>query len=150
MADILYFEDLTPGRQFRSGTRVLDAEQIKAFGREFDPQPFHTDEKAAAATFFRGLAASGWHTTAIMMRLLVDGEFRPAGGVIGAGVDELRWPRPVRPGDTLSVVSEVVESRVSKSRPEQGIVRVRHTTRNQDGETVLEIIGNHVVPRRPA
>ncbi|MBL8839821.1 MAG: MaoC family dehydratase [Alphaproteobacteria bacterium] len=150
MADVLYFEDLTPGRQFRSGSRLLDAEQIKAFARDYDPQPFHTDEIAAAATFFRGLAASGWHTTAIMMRLIVDGEFRPAGGVIGAGVDELRWPRPVRPGDTLSVVSEVVESRVSKSRPEQGIVRVRHTTVNQNGEAVLEIIGNHVVPRRPA
>lgn len=150
MADVLFFEDLTPGRQFRSGTRLLDAEQIKAFARDWDPQPFHTDETAAVATFFKGLAASGWHTTAIMMRLIVDGEFRPAGGVIGAGVDELRWPRPVRPGDTLSVVSEVVESRVSKSRPEQGIVRVRHTTVNQNGETVLEIIGNHVVPRRPA
>lgn len=150
MADVLYFEDLTPGRQFRSGTRVLDAEQIKAFARDYDPQPFHTDETAAAATFFKGLAASGWHTTAVMMRLLVDGEFRPAGGVIGAGVDELRWPRPVRPGDALTVVSEVVEARVSRSRPEQGIVRVRHTTRNQNGETVLEIIGNHVVPRRQA
>ncbi len=150
MADPLYFEDLVPGRRFNGGTRALDAEQIKAFGREFDPQPFHTDEQAAAATFFKGLAASGWHTTALMMRMVVEGEFRPAGGVIGAGVDELRWPRPVRPGDVLTVTSEVVESRVSKSRPDQGIVRVRHTTVNQNGETVLEIIGNHVVLRRPA
>jgi acyl dehydratase len=150
VADILYFEDLTVGRQFISGRRAMDADAIKAFAREYDPQPFHLDESAAQATFFRGLAASGWHTMAVTMRLIVDSEFRPAGGVIGAGVDEFRWPRPVRPGDTLQVTSEVIEARTSKSRPELGIVRVRHTTRNQNGDPVQDFIANHLVARRTA
>ena len=148
MADILYFEELTPGRRFRSGTRTLDAAGIKAFAREYDPQPFHLDETAAAATFFGGLVASGWYTAAVSMRLLVDGEFRPAGGIVGAGIDEFRWPLPVRAGDTVHVESEVIEARPSKSRPEIGIVRVRHTTRNQRGEAVQDFIANHVVQRR--
>lgn len=149
MAAVLYFEDLTPGRRFASGSRTLDAVSIKAFAREYDPQPFHTDEEAAKSTFFQGLAASGWHTMATTMRLIVDSDFRPAGGVIGGGVDEFRWPKPVRPGDTLRVESEVVEARVSKTRPEIGIVRVRHTTLNQHGESVQSFIANHVVQRRP-
>lgn len=148
MADLLYFEDLTPGRWFTSGTRMLDASAMKAFAREYDPQPFHTDEAGAAATFFGGLAASGWYTGAVTMRLLVDSDFRPAGGVIGAGIDEFRWPKPVRPGDTLQVRSEVLEARPSKSRPDIGIVRVRHTTVNQHGEPVQDMIANHVVLRR--
>jgi len=148
VADILYFEELTPGRRFRSGTRTLDAAGIKAFAREYDPQPFHLDETAAAATFFGGLVASGWYTAAVSMRLLVDGEFRPAGGIVGAGIDEFRWPLPVRAGDTVHVESEVIEARPSKSRPEIGIVRVRHTTRNQRGEAVQDFIANHVVQRR--
>lgn len=127
---------------------MLDATAIKEFARDYDPQPFHTDETAAAATFFGELVASGWHTMAVTMRLIVDGEFKPAGGVIGGGVDEFRWPMPVRPGDTLTVVSEVVESRASRSRPEIGLVRVRHSTLNQRGETVQTFIANHVVQRR--
>jgi acyl dehydratase len=149
VAAVLYFEDLTPGRRFASGSHTLDAVSIKAFAREYDPQPFHTDEEAAKSTFFQGLAASGWHTMATTMRLIVDSDFRPAGGVIGGGVDEFRWPKPVRPGDTLRVESEVVEARVSKTRPEIGIVRVRHTTLNQHGESVQSFIANHVVQRRP-
>jgi acyl dehydratase len=148
VADTLYFEDLTPGRRFTSAARTMDAAGIKAFAREYDPQPFHLDETAAASTFFGGLVASGWYTAAATMRLLVDSEFRPAGGVIGAGIDEFRWPAPVRPGDTLHIESEVLEARPSKSRPDIGIVRVRHTTRNQRGEAVQDFVANHVVLRR--
>ncbi len=148
MADPLFFEDLTPGRRFVTGARTLDASAIISFAHEYDPQPFHVDETAAASTFFGGLVASGWYTASVSMRLLVDGEFRPAGGIIGAGIDEFRWPAPVRPGDTLHVESEVLEARPSKSRPEIGIVRVRHTTRNQRGEAVQDFIANHVVQRR--
>jgi len=149
VAAAFYFEDLTPGLTFRTGTQQLDAEAIKAFARQYDPQPFHTDEAATRTTFFGELVASGWHTMAVSMRLIVDGEFKPAGGVIGGGVDEFRWPMPVRPGDTLTVVSEIVESRPSKSRPEIGLVRARHSTLNQRGETVQTFIANHVVQRRP-
>jgi acyl dehydratase len=149
MSDTKHFEDLTPGLVFRSGSATLDAAAIKGFARDYDPQPFHTDEIAAKHSFFGELVASGWHTMATTMRLIVEGEFRPAGGVIGGGVDEFRWPKPVRPGDTLSVISEVVESRPSKSRTDIGLVRVRHTTTNQDGEVVQTFVANHVVQRRP-
>ena len=149
MAAPFYFEDLTPGLTFKTGWRTLDAEAIKAFARDYDPQPFHTDAEAATSSFFGELVASGWHTMATTMRLIVDGEFRPAGGVIGGGVDEFRWPIPVRPGDALTVLSEVVESRPSRSRQDIGMVRVRHTTVNQKGETVQTFIANHVVQRRP-
>ncbi len=144
-----YFEDLTPGLKFKTGAQALDGDSIKAFARQYDPQPFHTDAEAARDSFFGELVASGWHTMAVTMRLIVDGEFKPAGGVIGGGVDEFRWPIPVRPGDTLTVVSEIVESRPSKSRPEIGLVRARHSTLNQRGETVQTFIANHVVQRRP-
>jgi len=146
----LYLEDLAVGQKYGSGRLKIETEQVKSFAAEFDPQPFHLDEEAARGTLFRGLAASGWHTAALTMRLLVDGEFRPAGGIIGAGFDELRWPRPVRPGDELRVESEVLELRPSKSRPEQGMVKVRTTTYNQDDEAVQVSVGNLVVPRRPA
>ena len=148
--DVLYFEDLTPGRRFETAALRIDADQIKAYARQYDPQPFHLDEAAAKASLFGGLAASGWHTASLMMRLIVDGPFRPAGGVIGAGIDDFRWPRPVRPGDSLRVVSEVIEARPSGSRPTIGIVRVRHTTLNQNDEPVLDSIANHVVQRRPS
>src|SRR5262249_55307873 len=106
-------------------------EQIKAFAAEFDPQPFHLDEEAAMDTIFRGLAASGWHTAALTMRLLVESEIEPAGGVVGAGFDEFRWPRPVRPGDELHIESEVLEVRPSRSRSNQGVIKVRTTTKNR-------------------
>jgi len=144
-----YLEDFEPGQQFGSGSVTVDAEQIKAFAKQFDPQPFHLDDEAARASFFQGLAASGWHTAALTMRLLVEGELSIAGGIVGAGADEFRWPRPVRPGDTLTVRSEVLEVRPSKSRPEQGLVKVRSTTLNQKGEPVQVFVANLVVPRRP-
>jgi acyl dehydratase len=146
----MYLEDFSPGQKFGSPTLRIDAERIKSFAAEFDPQPFHLSEETATVTFFRGLAASGWHTAALTMRLFVDSEFKPAGGILGAGIEELRWPRPVRPGDELRVESEVLEVRASKSRPEQGIVKVKTTTLNQNGEAVQVFTGNLVVPRRPA
>jgi acyl dehydratase len=146
----LYLEDLTPGRVFKSYRLTLDSAAIKAFASQFDPQPFHLDEIAAAETFFGGLAASGWHTAALTMRLLVEGGLPIVGGVIGAGVEEMRWSKPVRPGDTLRVESEVLEVRPSRSRPDQGLVKIRSTTFNQNNEPVQVMTSNVVVPRRPA
>lgn len=143
-----YLEDFTVGQTFGSGRLRIDEKQIRRFASEFDPQPFHLDDKAARDTMFRGLAASGWHTAALTMRLLVEGELKPAGGIIGAGIDELRWPRPVRPGDELRVESEVLEVRPSKSRPEQGMIKVRSTTLNESGEAVQIFVGNLVVLRK--
>ncbi|RVU15147.1 MaoC family dehydratase [Methylobacterium oryzihabitans] len=144
----LYLDDLVPGMVLRSGELTVTAEAIKAFARDFDPQPFHLDEAAAEGTFFGGLAASGWHTAALTMRLLVEGGLPLAGGIVGAGMDELRWPRPVRPGDRLRLESEVLEVRPSRSRPNQGLVKARTTTLNQDGEPVQVLVANLVVPRR--
>ena len=144
-----YLEDFTVGQRFGSGRLRVDKERIKTFAAEFDPQPFHLDEEAARDTIFRGLAASGWHTAALTMRLLVESELKPAGGIVGAGFDEFRWPRPVRPGDELRVESEVLEVRPSKSRPGQGLIKLRTTTLNQNGEAVQVQVGNLVVPRRP-
>jgi acyl dehydratase len=146
----LYLEDFSPGQTFESSRVTVDADAIKAYARQFDPQPFHLDETSAAGTFFRGLAASGWHTVSMTMRLLVDGGLPIAGGIIGAGVDEIRWPRPTRPGDTLRLVSEVLEVRPSKSRPDQGLMKVRTTTLNQNDEPVQVMVSNLVVMRRPA
>ena len=144
-----YLEDYAVGQTFGSGKLRLDEEQIKRFAADFDPQPFHLDERAARDSIFRGLAASGWHTAAVTMRLLVESDLRPAGGIIGAGFDEFRWPKPVRPGDELRLESEVVDVRPSKSRPAQGIVKVRTTTLNQNDEAVQVLVANLVVPRRP-
>jgi acyl dehydratase len=145
-----YLEDFQVGQTFAGATRVrVAAERTKSFAAEFDPQPFHLDENAARASVFGGLAASGWHTAAITMRLLLDSDLQPAGGILGVGIDELKWPRPVRPGDELRVESEVLEVRPSRSRPDQGLVRVRNTTLNQNGEAVQVFIGNLIVPRRP-
>jgi acyl dehydratase len=144
----LYLEDFAPGQTFGSGRLRMDKERIKSFAAEFDPQPFHLDEEAARDSIFGGLAASGWHTAALTMRLLVDSGLKPAGGLIGLGFDELRWPRAVRPGDELRVESEVLEVRPSKSRPDQGLVKVRMTTLNQNGEAVQISVGNLIVQRR--
>ena len=143
-----YLEDYAVGQTFGSGRLRVDADQIKSFAADFDPQPFHLDEQTASRTIFRGLAASGWHTAALTMRLLVDGELKPAGGIVGAGFDEFRWPRPVRPGDELRLESQVLEVRPSKSRPEQGLIKVRTTTLNQTDEPVQILVANLVVPRR--
>lgn len=145
---IHYLEDFAVGQVFKTGRLRVDKEQIFAFARQFDPQPFHIDEEAARQSLFQGLAASGWHTAALTMRLLVDGEFRPAGGILGVGFDELSWPRPVRPGDELHATSEVLEVRASKSRPDRGMIRVRTTTLNQNDEPVQVFTGNLIVPRR--
>lgn len=145
-----YLEDYGVGQVYGSARIGVDTARIKAFAAEFDPQPFHLDEEAARQSIFGGLAASGWHTAALTMRLFVESDFGPAGGIIGAGVDELRWPRPVRPGDELQIESEVLEVRPSKSRPQQGLVKVRITTTNQHGDAVQVFVANLVVPRRPA
>ena len=145
-----YLEDLAPGQRFASGRLRVEAGDIRDFAARFDPQPFHLDDEAARDTFFKGLAASGWHTAALTMRLLVESEFAPAGGIVGGGFDELRWPQPVRPGDELHVESEILEVRPSRSRPTQGLVKVRTTTFNQRDEPVQVFTGNLIVPRRPA
>jgi acyl dehydratase len=143
-----YLEDFAVRQRFGSGRMRVDKERMRAFAAEFDPQPFHLDEAAARDSTFGGLAASGWYTAALTMRLLVDSELNPAGGFIGASLDECRWPRPVRPGDELHLECEVIEVRPSKSRPEQGLIKLRTTTLNQDGEAVLVHVVNMLVPRR--
>jgi acyl dehydratase len=144
-----YLEDYQAGQVYRSGLARVEADRVMSFASEFDPQPFHLSDEGARGTIFKGLAASGWHTAAITMKLLVEGELRPAGGVVGLGFEELRWPRPVRPGDELSVRSEILEVRPSTSRPDQGLIKVRSTTTNQAGEAVQIAVGNLLVPRRP-
>ena len=146
----LYLDDLAVGQTFWSRTVTVEPERLKAFAAEFDPQPFHLDEEAAGASLFGGLVASGWHTAALTMRLLVEGDLKIVGGLIGVGVDELKWPRPVRPGDTLRIESEVLDVRPSKSQPDRGIVKIRNTTRNQEGQPVLVQVANLIVPRRPS
>ena len=143
-----FLEDYAVGQKFRSGRLRIDKERIKQFGAEFDPQPFHLDEEAARDTVFGGLAASGWYTAAVTMRLLVDSDLKPAGGIVGAGADEFRWPRPVRPGDELRIESEVIEVRPSRSHPDQGLIKVRTTTLNQNDEAVQIVVANLIVLRR--
>jgi acyl dehydratase len=146
----LYLEDFQVGQSFGSASLTIEAADIVAFASRFDPQPFHLDDQAARDTLFQGLAASGWHTAALTMRLLVGSPMKPAGGLIGAGFDELKWPRPVRPGDRLRVESEILEVRASKSRPGQGILKVRMTTLNQHDQPVQISVGNLVVQSRSA
>ena len=143
----LYLEDLRVGQRFASGTYVMEAPRIKAFAAEFDPQPFHVDESAAEATVFKGLVASGWHTAAVAMRLLVTGGLPFANGLVGLG-GEIAWPRPTRPGDILHVESEIVEITPSRSKPHQGIVTVRVTMFNQNGEAVYLLTAGLLVLRR--
>jgi acyl dehydratase len=145
---IRYLEDYAVGQTFESGRVRVEKDRITAFAAEFDPQPFHLDEVAATGTIFGGLAASGWHTAALTMRLLVDGELNPAGGIVGLGFDEFHWPRPVRPGDELHIKSEILEIQPSKSRPDQGRIKVRTTTFNQNGEVVQDQVGNLLVLRK--
>jgi acyl dehydratase len=144
----MFLEDLTVGQTFRSGTVTVDLERSRAFAAEFDPQPFHLDEAAGAGSLFGGLVASGWYTAALSMRLMVESDFRIAGGLIGAGVEEIRWPRPVRPGDVLRVESEILDVRPSQSKPDRGIARVRNTTLNQNDEPVMIQVAKLIVPRR--
>jgi acyl dehydratase len=143
----LSLEDFYPSQRFTSGTHALDESQIKTFAKHFDPQPFHLDDIAAQNSLFAGLAASGWHTAAITMRLQVESGLPISGGIIGAG-GEIEWPRPTRPGDILHVESEVLEVKPSRSRPDRGMITVRSETRNQRGEVVQILTAKLVVPRR--
>lgn len=146
----LYLEDLLPGHVFHGGPVTLTEEAIIAFATLYDPQPFHTDPVTAQShALFQGLAASGWHTAAITMRMITQALAEIAGGVIGGGGD-LQWPRPTRPGDTLRVECEVLEVTPSRSRPERGSYVVRHRTLNQNSEEVQVFTARGVVPRRPA
>jgi acyl dehydratase len=142
----LYLEDLQPGQRFYSRAIGISAAEIIAFATQFDPQPFHLDAQAATSSIFQGLVASGWHTAALTMRLLVDGGLPIAGGAIGTG-GEISWPRPTRPGDTLSVESEILEIRPSRSKPDRGIVTAKCETRNQHGEIVQSLTCRLVVRR---
>ena len=144
----LYLDDLSIGQKFTSGTFHVTEEKIKAFATEFDPQPFHLNEVAAQASVFAGLAASGWHTAAIAMRLLVDGGLPLGNGIIGLG-GELAWPKPTRPGDTLHVESEILEIVPSRSKPNQAIVKVRSATLNQHDEPVHSFTSKCLVFKRP-
>jgi acyl dehydratase len=148
VATELYFEDLYPGLKFNSGRSYkVTAEEIKQFAEQYDPQPFHLDEAAGESSFFKGLAASGWLTAAIVMRLRVE-SIHIAGGMIGAGVEEMRWTEAVRPGDSLRTEAEILNVRPSASRPKYGVVRSRTTVFNQRGEVVMRTVVNFLAPLR--
>jgi acyl dehydratase len=147
---MLYLEDLEPGKTFTAGPLTVTEEEAIAFARQFDPQPFHTDAEAAKDSMFQGLALSGWHTAALSMKMLVESTLaRISNGLVGLEVRHMRWPRPARPGDTLTVTLEVLETKPSKSRPGFGTAIFRWTTRNQRGEAVLELENVSWVARRP-
>jgi acyl dehydratase len=149
MPATLYLDDLAVGRKFATGSVTLTLEGCKAFAAEFDPQPFHLDEAAARDSLFGRIAASGWYTAAVSMRLLVKGELTIAGGLIGLG-GQTSWPRPTYPGDTLRVETEILAVRTSESKPDRGIVTARNQTFNQHGEAVQISVVKMLVPRRPA
>ena len=143
-----YFEDVRVGQRFDSEPYEISEAAIVAFAREFDVQPFHMDHAAADESVFSGLAASGWHTAAIAMRLFTTGPLRFVGGAVGLGVDELRWPVAVRPADQLRLTTEILDVRPSRSKPEYGILRIRNVLVNQSGEIVLSYTANAMVRRR--
>ena len=146
----LYYDDLAVGQTFTAGPITMERDRIIAFGREFDPQPMHIDEEAAAASIAGGLIASGWHTAAVTMRLLVDGASpKLAGGAVGAGIEGIAWPVPVRPGDVLSARSEIIELRESRSRPDRGLMKLKTITSRADGTIVQSITAVIMVPKRP-
>ena len=144
-----YFDDYAPGATYECGSVSVEEANIIAFAKEFDPQPFHVDPVAAAAGPYGGLIASGWHTSALVMRLLVDNFFSAESSLGSAGLDELRWPHPVRPGDTLRVRATVVESRRSLSKPDRGIVKTMVEAVNQDGRTVMRATAINFMLVRP-
>jgi acyl dehydratase len=142
-----YFDDLKVGDRFKSESLNVTEKQLIEFAHKFDPQMFHLSRKSAERSIFKGLIASGWHTAAMTMRLFVQ-TLNFAEGAIGLGVDELRWPRVVRPGDVLTVETEIVDLRPSRSRPNHGIIRLRNVTANQRGEIVQTMLASAMVPRR--
>ena len=142
-----YFEDLNPGARFESEWLPVSEQQLVEFAHKFDPQMFHLDRASAERSIFKGLVASGWHTAAMTMRLFVQ-TMNFAQGAIGLGVDELRWPLAVRPGDKLRVVTDIMEARLSRSKPKHGIVRLRNVTTNQREEIVQSMFAHALVPRR--
>ena len=145
----LYLEDVAVGQRFVSEPYHVSETAMVEFARQFDPQPFHLNHAAAEASVFGGLAASGWHTAAIAMRLLMTGAMQFAGGAIGLGVDELRWPTALRPNDTMQLETEILETRPSRSKAGYGIVRIGNVAKNQRGEVVLSYKANALVRRRP-
>ena len=145
----LYLEDVAIGQRFRSDSYAVTEAGIVSFAQEFDPQPFHLDHAAADQSVFQGLAASGWHTAAIAMRLMMTGPMQFVGGAVGLGVDELRWPVAVRPGDTLQLQTEIMDARPSRSKPQHGIVRIHNVMTNERGDVVLTYSANALVQRRP-
>lgn len=145
---MLYFEDLKVGEKFNTAEHTMTAEEIVAFARQYDPQVFHTDAEGAKGSLFGQLVASGWHTAAVSMSLMVRGEMPLNGGVIGHTVDNLRWPRPVRPGDRLRVVMEVIELGAEPSRTGRGRLKLHCRTLNQEGKAVQEMTANLLVARR--
>lgn len=145
-----YWEDIKAGDVVELGSRTMDKERMVSFAREFDPQPFHTDEKAAAASIWGGLIASGWHTGSVLMRIFYEGFLKDAAGLGSPGLDELRWLKPVRPGDTLSARLTVLEATASRSKPDRGIIRSLMEVRNQHGEVVMTTTGINFFSRRPA
>ena len=144
---LMYLEDFEVGQAYRSSGVRVDADEIKRFAAEFDPQPFHLSDEDARATIFQGLAASGWHTAALTMKLLAQSNFRPVGGIVGVGF-EGRWPKAVRPGDELHLEADVLDVRPSKSNATRGVIVVRVVTLNQDGEAVQLSTFTLLVPRR--
>ncbi|PYN39016.1 MAG: dehydratase, partial [Candidatus Rokuibacteriota bacterium] len=136
-----YFEDFKPGDVIELGSRTISKERILAFAREFDPQPFHTDEEAAKRSIYGGLLASGWHTGSLLMRILYDGLLKDTASLGSPGIDELRWLKPVRPGDTLAARMTILESIPSRTKPDRGLIRSLMEMRNQHGEVVLTIRG---------
>ncbi len=144
---LLYLDDLHVGQRFTSGTYRMEEERMKAFAAEFDPQPFHLDNAAGQQSFFHGLAASGWHTAAATMRLMVTGGLPFAGGMVGLG-GEITWTKPTRPGDTLHVESEILEITPWRSKPNRGVVTVRTVTLNQNGEQVQVLTSRILVSKR--
>ena len=148
---MIYFEDLTPGRVFETASHTLSQEEIIAFAHQFDPQPFHTDPEAAKASVFDGLAASGWHTSCLTMRLVTASELKNvANGLIGMGIKDMRWPQPTRAGDTLHASLEVLAQKTSSSKPDFGVVQLRWTTLNQRGEIAMQLETSMWVARRPS
>ncbi len=144
-----YFEDFAVGEVFKPSGRVrVEKDEIIAFAKKFDPQFFHLDEEAARKSIFGRLVASGWHTAAMTMSLVARSEYRSAGGTIGMGFEDVRWPAPVYPGDELRIETEVLEMRASKSRPDRGVMKLRTRTLNQNDEAVQELVAYAMVPRR--